>query len=241
MKKQLILFAICLTSFCVSAQDIIVTKDAQKIDAKILEVSETEIRYKEFDNLDGPTFVLSTDKLSSIIYSKDKVILYNKPIEQEVVASTGSQSKEERTSFVGAVGTTGVGIRLDDDISVNAKYGMDFAWYTSDKFAIGFYFAFGMGIGSNVSREISWDLRAGLLMLFGNKEESPFLFGITPGIGFAWGSEDYIGLTPIEFRLGRIINNSMYISFNLCTYPWLDVCFEPSISFGFPLDKKQKK
>lgn len=78
MKK---IFTLCTCAFMViasvCAQDIIVTTDAQKIEAKILEVSKTEIKYKEKDNLDGPTFILSTEEISSIIYKNGKVVVYN--------------------------------------------------------------------------------------------------------------------------------------------------------------------
>ena len=57
--------------------DVILTKDANKIDAKITEVSKSEIRYKEKDNLDGPTFVLETTDIHSILYANGKVALYN--------------------------------------------------------------------------------------------------------------------------------------------------------------------
>ena len=59
------------------AQDIIVTTDSKKIEAKILEVSDSEIKYKEKDYLDGPTFVMATDKISSLLYANGKVVLYN--------------------------------------------------------------------------------------------------------------------------------------------------------------------
>lgn len=71
--------AALLLSFSAYAQDIIVTTDAKKIDAKITEVSKSEIRYKEKDYLDGPTFVISTDEISSIIYANGKVVLYSQP------------------------------------------------------------------------------------------------------------------------------------------------------------------
>ena len=78
MKK--ILFT-CLCSLFVSlslfAQDIIITTDARKIEAKILEVSKTEIKYKENSNLNGPTFILETQEISSIIYSNGQVKVYN--------------------------------------------------------------------------------------------------------------------------------------------------------------------
>ena len=73
---SLLLFALSL-----AAQDIIVTTDAQRIEAKILEVSKSEIKYKEFDNIDGPTFILETAEISSITFSNGKVRLYNHPSE----------------------------------------------------------------------------------------------------------------------------------------------------------------
>lgn len=86
MKKLLSIFTISLLSVCVYAQDIIVTNKAQKIDAKILEVSTSEILYKELDNLDGPTFILRVDEINSIIYANGKVVLYNQPKSDEELA-----------------------------------------------------------------------------------------------------------------------------------------------------------
>lgn len=76
------------------AQDIIVTTDAKKIEAQILEVSSTEIKYKEHDNLDGPTFIMSTSEISSIIYKNGKVVLYNQPNDiKSTIESTESKSQ----------------------------------------------------------------------------------------------------------------------------------------------------
>ena len=80
------------TSIC--AQDIIVTLDARKIEAKISEVSKSEIRYKEFDNLDGPTFVMETKEISSIIYSNGKVVVYNQPSETSQPTESVSPANE---------------------------------------------------------------------------------------------------------------------------------------------------
>jgi hypothetical protein len=52
----------------VAAQDIIILKDGNTIAAKVSEISTTEIRYKRFDNLDGPTIVIPADKVLSIRY-----------------------------------------------------------------------------------------------------------------------------------------------------------------------------
>lgn len=58
------------------AQDVIVTRQAERIDAKVLEVSETEIKYKKSSNLNGPTFVLSTEKIASILYANGEVQVF---------------------------------------------------------------------------------------------------------------------------------------------------------------------
>ena len=84
MKRILLITCamLCMTA-SLYAQDIIITKDAQKIDAKILEVSKNEIKYKESNYLDGPTFVLETTEINSIVYGNGKVVLYNQPEPQE--------------------------------------------------------------------------------------------------------------------------------------------------------------
>jgi len=54
--------------FYVNAQDMIVLKDGNIIEAKVLEISPTEIRYKRFDHLDGPTIVIPATDVLSIRY-----------------------------------------------------------------------------------------------------------------------------------------------------------------------------
>ena len=68
--KQLIFMSIfLLVGICsAAAQDIIVLRDGNMIDAKVLEISPTEIRYKRSDNLDGPTIVIPADRVLSIKY-----------------------------------------------------------------------------------------------------------------------------------------------------------------------------
>ena len=90
MKKLFTLFACALMATALWAQDIIVTTDAKKIDAKILEVTTSEIRYKELDNIDGPTFILGTDEIVTIIYANGKVVLYNKKNDETKAYAMGA-------------------------------------------------------------------------------------------------------------------------------------------------------
>ena len=76
MKKiSLTFFFVIIALFCF-AQDIIVTTDARRIEAKVLEVSESEVKYKETDNLEGPTFIISTNNISSIVYANGNAWLF---------------------------------------------------------------------------------------------------------------------------------------------------------------------
>lgn len=81
MKKRTLTTAISLI-LCVlymAAQDIIVTREEKRIEAKITEVSDTEIKYRDANNPDGPLFVMGVDKISTIIYSNGTVKVFEQP------------------------------------------------------------------------------------------------------------------------------------------------------------------
>lgn len=50
------------------AQDIITTKDSSDIQARILEVTNSEVKYKRFSNLEGPTFTISKSDILIVRY-----------------------------------------------------------------------------------------------------------------------------------------------------------------------------
>lgn len=65
-KILLILFSfVCSNGF---AQDVIVKKDGSTILSKVLEVNTSEIKYKKYSNLDGPTYTILKTELLSINY-----------------------------------------------------------------------------------------------------------------------------------------------------------------------------
>ena len=96
MKKLFFLFATLAITISATAQDIIVTKESKKIEAKITEVSKSEIKYKRFDYQDGPTFILSTDDIVTIIYANGEVVLYN---------NEESQKEKEAVAKANAMGS----------------------------------------------------------------------------------------------------------------------------------------
>ncbi|MBO6075329.1 MAG: hypothetical protein J6P74_09395 [Paludibacteraceae bacterium] len=81
MKRLFFTLLVASSTLFVSAQDIIITRDEKKIDAKVLEISETEVKYKEADDLEGPTFVLGIQKIASIVLSSGKVKVFGNNLE----------------------------------------------------------------------------------------------------------------------------------------------------------------
>ena len=60
-------------SFSSFAQDVIVKKDGKEIEALIIEVHETEIHYKKFNNQSGPTYIVSISALNLVRYENGAV------------------------------------------------------------------------------------------------------------------------------------------------------------------------
>ena len=63
------LFAAALN---VSAQDKIHRHNGKVVEAKILEVGASEIKYRDFSNPDGPVYILETDRIKKIVYENGK-------------------------------------------------------------------------------------------------------------------------------------------------------------------------
>jgi hypothetical protein len=76
MKKLIVFVFLAALASGICAQDLIVKTDSTKIEVKITEVSEYEIKYYEFDNLTGPVFILGVDKIAFIKYANGKVSSY---------------------------------------------------------------------------------------------------------------------------------------------------------------------
>ena len=101
MKKFILSLALVLAaSLSALAQDIIILKNSEKIEAKIVEISSTEIAYKKADYTDGPTFRLDISEVSSIIYANGEVQAFNaEPRKGQVTVSSGSGDRTGKLKF----------------------------------------------------------------------------------------------------------------------------------------------
>ena len=80
MKKYL--FSLAATLLCSNfgfSQDIITTKTGEDIQAKVIEVTTEEVRYKKFDDTTGPILTISTLKLLIIRYENGSKDIFTAP------------------------------------------------------------------------------------------------------------------------------------------------------------------
>ena len=109
MKKiiTLLVFVVCTTMLY--AQDIIITKDSKRIEAKIIEVTPTTVKYKKWSYQDGPDILEAKSNIAAIMwgngeveaFSVEEVVATTKEEKQEVVVNEESKiEKEESVAIV---------------------------------------------------------------------------------------------------------------------------------------------
>lgn len=180
-----------------AAHDVIITHDAQRIDAVITEVSAVEVKYKQANFPTGPTFVLAIDDIATIIYSNGKVQAFQKkatqPVQQSEYSPYGNQTaqnyndifllgakpakqkKQYPAPFIGV--SAGVGGSFGPYYrSLDGAFSLDMAGSCNDKFALGVYLKY-QSVAS---------LSAGMIFLHGNHNE---------GAAFMWGM-GFLGAMP---------------------------------------------
>ena len=93
MKKDTLLamFLFICGIFSVNAQDLIVLRNGTIIEAKVIELSPTEIRYKRFSHPDGPTIIVPVRDVLSIRYENGTVENFN------AVSASGQASSQANT------------------------------------------------------------------------------------------------------------------------------------------------
>jgi hypothetical protein len=83
------IFTILVSVFSISfsfAQDIITKKSGEDIQAKVLEVSTTELKYKKFDNLTGPIFIIVLSDVLMVRYENGSKDIFNND-KKDVISS----------------------------------------------------------------------------------------------------------------------------------------------------------
>lgn len=94
------LFLAFLAVAAVSAQDIIVLRNSQRIDAKIISVTSSEVSYKKADYVDGPTFTLKLEEIATIVYANGETQVFNTAPESAQSSADGRKEDESPSASV---------------------------------------------------------------------------------------------------------------------------------------------
>ena len=117
MKKTLLLFwAAVGCVLTVAAQDTIVKRDSSRIEARVTEISPTEVRYKRFTNPDGPTYVLPVSDIAAIRYANGEEEHFTDSVKTDApAAAVPSNVRYSVGDYYERDGVQGIVIRVDED------------------------------------------------------------------------------------------------------------------------------
>ncbi len=91
MEKIIIsITALLLLTVKVFGQDILVKKDSSKIEAKLLEIRPTEIKYKYFNYQEGPTLIINKNEVAYIVYANGQTEIFSLIPEQPKIEQANS-------------------------------------------------------------------------------------------------------------------------------------------------------
>lgn len=94
MKRVFFLLG-CISAFNAYAQDVIVCRDGEEIESKVLKISQTEVEYKKWTNQDGPLYTLDKSKVFMIKYQNgEKDVFKEEPAVQQTSTTKGQSGAQ---------------------------------------------------------------------------------------------------------------------------------------------------
>lgn len=91
IKTLIILLTISISMF---AQDMILTTSNEDIKAKVIEITQSEVKYKKYDNINGPLFTISKADVLFIRYENGTKDVFNESKVNVSQTAISSNSKE---------------------------------------------------------------------------------------------------------------------------------------------------
>jgi hypothetical protein len=164
--------------FSANAQDLIILKDESVIEAKVLEISTTEVKYKHFDYLDGPTIVLPTANVQSIKYENGRVETINADISTK---NKTPAMDPDKLYFSVAADPSGI-LRYGPSVLIElTKNHQNTQFYVSLPSLGMAVKSDGFGIGAGISLNYLWHTKIGNFYLGGLFDYSGYKVNI-PGL-----------------------------------------------------------
>lgn len=91
MKRIILLLILLSSTGMLSAQDIIVMKKGPQVQAKIIEITANDVKYKRFNNLDGPTITTPKSEIFLLRYQDGRRISFDAPAPTPVPVTPETQ------------------------------------------------------------------------------------------------------------------------------------------------------
>jgi hypothetical protein len=121
MKKTLLsLFALFSVIMC-QAQDVLTKRNGEEIQVKVLEIDLNEIKYKRFDNLEGPVIAILKSDVFMITYENGTKTVFTN--DQPVITASNYQQRDQLKLSGPRIGFTILSQRYSD--MVNENFGND--------------------------------------------------------------------------------------------------------------------
>lgn len=170
--KRIVLICLLLITFGAYSQDVITLTDGTEIKAKVNKISDKEIEYKKWSNIDGPTYTLNVNKIESIKYNNGEKDVFTTKID---TASAMNNHNYELLTYTryNKVSTTKP-LTEDEVENILKNHNEAYKLYLSGckKTSIGSTLGF-VGIGS---------LAASLLMYYLASNDSQYIFLADVGV-----------------------------------------------------------
>lgn len=95
--KKISLSILLIFNFILHSQDIINMNSGEEIYSQVLKISDTEVEFKKFSNLEGPTYTKKISDIANIKYKNGTTEVFTKKIEKK---DTIIEDKSENNSII---------------------------------------------------------------------------------------------------------------------------------------------
>jgi len=121
-RVKLFIFILCISGISgisVYAQDVITMRNGDEIKAKVTEITSSEIKYKRFENLDGPTVSVRRADVTAIVYENGT--------REAISASMTAAAPATFGIYANLGGLVFYGPTIGAELTINRRLVFDFA------------------------------------------------------------------------------------------------------------------
>jgi hypothetical protein len=104
MRRTLVMLWMLIATLAAQAQDILFYNDGREVQVKVTEISTTEVKYKRFDNLEGPTYSSPKSELFMVKYKNGQKETFQaaapatEPATLPIQGTSGLSNSKERAA-----------------------------------------------------------------------------------------------------------------------------------------------